>query len=60
GDLPAAGHWHVLKQLDVLSGYPCVARRLADRMLRLHAWFHEVDTGATLEHRPQANAFLPL
>ncbi|WP_381793314.1 carbonic anhydrase [Streptomyces niveus] len=60
GDITAAGHWHVVQQLDVLSDYPCVAPRLVDGTLRLHAWFHEVGTGATLQHRPGANAFLPL
>lgn len=60
GDITAAGHWHVVRQLDVLSDYPCVAPRLLDGTLRLHAWFHEVETGATLQHRPGANAFLPL
>ncbi|KUO16228.1 carbonic anhydrase [Streptomyces dysideae] len=56
----AAGHWHTLTQLDALSGYPCVKPRLADRTLRLHAWFHEIDTGATLQYAPLASAFLPL
>ncbi|WP_262698542.1 MULTISPECIES: hypothetical protein [Streptomyces] len=60
GDLTAAGHWHVLKQIDMLSDLPCVAARLVDRTLRLHAWFHEVDTGATLAHDAHINAFLPL
>lgn len=60
GDITAAGHWHVIQQLDVLSDYPCVAPRLVDSTLRLHAWFHEIETGATLQHRPSANAFLPL
>ncbi|MFH9819724.1 carbonic anhydrase [Streptomyces sp. NPDC017230] len=60
GDLTAAGHWHVLAQLDNLSNYPCVVPRLADRSLRLHAWFHELETGATLAHHARANAFLPL
>ncbi|MFF1291702.1 MULTISPECIES: carbonic anhydrase [unclassified Streptomyces] len=59
-DVTAAGHWHVLKQLDALSNYPCVVPRLADRSLHLHAWFHEVDTGATLAHHPRASTFLPL
>ncbi|WP_329295847.1 carbonic anhydrase [Streptomyces pseudovenezuelae] len=60
GDLTAAGHWHVLAQLDVLSGYPSVTARLADRSLHLNAWFHELDTGATLQYHPRASAFLPL
>ncbi|MFF7166872.1 carbonic anhydrase [Streptomyces sp. NPDC008086] len=59
-DFTAAGHWHVLTQVDVLSAYPCVVPRLADRSLRLHAWFHEIDTGATLTHHPRARTFLPL
>ncbi|MEU0720510.1 carbonic anhydrase [Streptomyces lavendulocolor] len=60
GDITAAGHWHVLSQLDALSNYPCVVSRLADRSLHLHAWFHEIDTGATLAHHPRASTFLPL
>ncbi|KPC71796.1 carbonic anhydrase [Streptomyces sp. NPDC006349] len=60
GDITAAGHWHVLAQLDNLSNYPCVIPRLANRSLRLHAWFHEIETGATLAHHPRANGFLPL
>nr|AQT39370.1 probable carbonic anhydrase b-CA(2) [Streptomyces sp.] len=60
GDLTAAGHLHVARQLDVLSDYPCIALRMADHRLRLHAWFHELETGATLQYRPAANAFLPL
>ncbi|MFF5757481.1 carbonic anhydrase [Streptomyces longwoodensis] len=60
GDLTAAGHWHVLAQLDALSGYPSVAARLADRSLHLNAWFHEIETGATLHYHPRASAFLPL
>ncbi|ALV33519.1 carbonic anhydrase [Streptomyces sp. CdTB01] len=60
GDVTAAGHWHVLTQLDVLANYPSIAPRLADRSLRLHAWFHELDTGATLHYHPRASAFLPL
>ncbi|MGW7724425.1 carbonic anhydrase [Streptomyces canus] len=60
GDVTAAGHWHVLSQLDVLSTYPCIMPRLADRSLHLHAWFHEIGTGATLAHHARANSFLPL
>ncbi|GCB51285.1 carbonic anhydrase [Streptomyces sp. NL15-2K] len=60
GDVTAAAHWHVLKQLDVLSNYPCVVPRPADRSLHLHAWFHEIDTGATLAHHTRASSFLTL
>ncbi|MET9831987.1 carbonic anhydrase [Streptomyces sp. NPDC006385] len=60
GDLTAAGHWHVLAQLDALSNHPSVVHRLADRSLHLHAWFHEIETGATLQYVPRASSFLPL
>ncbi|MFF9141027.1 carbonic anhydrase [Streptomyces albogriseolus] len=60
GDLTAAGHWHVLAQLDALSNHPSVVPRLADRSLHLHAWFHEIETGATVRYVPRANSFLPL
>ncbi|MFD6033574.1 carbonic anhydrase [Streptomyces griseoincarnatus] len=60
GDLTAAGHWHVLAQLDALSNHPSVVPRLVDRSLHLHAWFHEIETGATLQYVSRANSFLPL
>ncbi|MEU8744904.1 carbonic anhydrase [Streptomyces sp. BPPL-273] len=60
GDLTAAAHWHVLAQLDALSNHPCVVPRLAARSLHLHAWFHEIETGATLRYVPRASSFLPL
>lgn len=59
-DLIAIGHWHTLTQLDVLSDYPCVAPRLAERTLRLHAWFHELATGSTTRYQPRASVFLLL
>ncbi|MFD7782255.1 carbonic anhydrase [Streptomyces nojiriensis] len=60
GDFTAAGHSHVLRQLDVLSDYACIAPRVADGSLRVHAWYHELGTGATLCFRPDVGAFLPL
>lgn len=60
GDFTAAGHNHVLRQLDVLSDYACIAPRVAAGSLRLHAWYHELGTGATLRFRPEAGTFLPL
>ncbi|MCX5601255.1 carbonic anhydrase [Streptomyces phaeochromogenes] len=60
GDDTAAGQWHTLAQLDALSGYPSVIPRLADRTLRLHAWFYDVDTGAVFQYHPRASAFLAL
>ncbi|MCW1097620.1 carbonic anhydrase [Streptomyces coelicoflavus] len=58
--IAAAGHWHTLTQLDQLSDYPCVTPRLADRSLRLHAWYYEVDTGSTSEYDARTSVFLPL
>ncbi|PWK65098.1 carbonic anhydrase [Streptomyces sp. CG 926] len=60
GDFTAAGHRHVLKQMDVLSDYPCVAPRLADGSLRLHGWYHDLGTGSTVSFRPHLNSFRPL
>ncbi|MEU1043369.1 carbonic anhydrase [Streptomyces sp. NPDC005551] len=48
---------HLLTQLLRLRSYPCVADRLADGRLRLHAWFYEVHTGAVREHRPDTDTF---
>ncbi|MCX5275317.1 carbonic anhydrase [Streptomyces virginiae] len=60
GDFTAAGHAHVLRQLDILSDYACIAPRLADETLRLHGWYHELESGSTLSYRPHVSTFLPL
>lgn len=59
-DVAAAVQRHVRAQLERLRGYPCVARREAAGQLRLHGWFYAIDTGLVLEHRPEADIFLPL
>lgn len=59
-DVAAAVQRHVRAQLERLRGYPCVAEREAAGQLRLHGWFYAIDTGLVLEHRPNADAFLPL
>ncbi|MEV7807062.1 carbonic anhydrase [Microbispora sp. NPDC088329] len=59
-DADAVTRHHVLTQLEHLRTYPCVARRLADGRLRLHAWFYTVETGRVLAHRPGTGAFEPL
>lgn len=56
----AAVQRHVRAQLERLRGYPCIAEREAAGQLTLHGWFYAIDTGLVLEHRPQADAFLPL
>jgi carbonic anhydrase len=60
-DLVARAAQHnVVAQLDRLSTYPCVRRRLPTGRIRLHGWFYEVDTGAVLGYEPDAMAFRPL
>ncbi|GAA0457774.1 carbonic anhydrase [Streptomyces stramineus] len=61
-DVAAPVQRHALAQLDRLREYPCVAERLADGRLGLHAWYYEVHTGAVLAHRTDGDeaAFLPL
>ncbi|MGW6796969.1 carbonic anhydrase [Streptomyces chartreusis] len=48
---------HVLTQLLRLRSYPCVAARLADNRLTLHAWYYEVHTGSVSQHRPNTDMF---
>ncbi|MFI1163617.1 carbonic anhydrase [Streptomyces sp. NPDC020801] len=51
---------HVLAQLLRLRSYPCIAGKLAEGRLNLHAWYYEVHTGAVLAHRPQTDTFTAL
>ncbi|WP_210584276.1 carbonic anhydrase [Streptomyces sp. GESEQ-35] len=51
---------HVLAQLLRLRSYPCIAEKLAQGQLALHAWFYEVHTGAVLTHSPQTDTFKAL
>ncbi|MCF3136557.1 carbonic anhydrase [Streptomyces olivochromogenes] len=48
---------HVLAQILRLRSYPCVARKLDQGQLTLHAWYYEVHTGAVQEHRPRTDRF---
>ncbi|GII77048.1 carbonic anhydrase [Sphaerisporangium rufum] len=59
-DHEAVARRHLLTQLGHLTTYPCVARRLAEGRLRLHAWFYTIDTGRVFAHRPDTGAFDPL
>ncbi|GAB2585123.1 carbonic anhydrase [Streptomyces capparidis] len=52
-----AAQRHLLNQLDHLRGHPCVAARLAEGRLRLHAWYYTVETGEVLTHRPDTDRF---
>ncbi|MFK4067138.1 carbonic anhydrase [Streptomyces sp. NPDC029674] len=51
-DVAEAVQTHVLAQLEKLRAYPCVAERVADGSLTLHAWYYEVHTGTVTAHRP--------
>ncbi|WP_155059356.1 carbonic anhydrase [Streptomyces blattellae] len=51
---------HVLAQLLRLRSYPCIAQKLAQGQLALHAWYYEVHTGAVLAHSPQTDTFKAL
>ncbi|MEV6168908.1 carbonic anhydrase [Streptomyces sp. NPDC051954] len=51
---------HVLAQLLRLRSYPCIAQKLAQGQLVLHAWYYEVHTGAVLAHSPRTDTFKAL
>ncbi|MDO0937433.1 carbonic anhydrase [Streptomyces sp. DG2A-72] len=51
---------HVLAQLLRLRSYPCIAQKLTQGQLALHAWYYEVHTGAVLAHTPQTDTFKAL
>ncbi|MBZ4321560.1 carbonic anhydrase [Streptomyces huiliensis] len=50
-DLAEPVQRHAIEQLERLRCHPCVAERLADGRIGLHAWYYEVHTGAVREHR---------
>ncbi|MCX5206477.1 carbonic anhydrase [Streptomyces sp. NBC_00237] len=51
-DVAEAVQAHVLAQVERLRAYPCIAERVADGTLTLHAWYYEVHTGTVTVHRP--------
>ncbi|WP_328501208.1 carbonic anhydrase [Streptomyces sp. NBC_00457] len=51
---------HALAQLLRLRSYPCIAQKLEQGQLALHAWYYEVHTGAVLAHSPQTDTFKAL
>jgi carbonic anhydrase len=48
---------HVLAQVLRLRSYPCVAGKLAEGRLALHAWYYEVHTGAVRAHVASTDTF---
>ncbi|MEU2510785.1 carbonic anhydrase [Streptomyces syringium] len=57
-DVAEAVQAHAVAQLAALRDYPCVAERIEEGTLSLHAWYYEVHTGVVSVHRPE-NHCLP-
>jgi carbonic anhydrase len=53
----AAEEENVLFSIDRLHLYPCVAKRLTEGTLRLHAWFFKIDTADLFAYEPDARQF---
>ena len=53
----AAEEENVLFAIDQLHVYPCVARRLQEGSLRLHAWFFKIDTAELFGYDPEHRQF---
>lgn len=53
----AAEEENVLFSIERLHEYPCVARRLADGSLRLHAWFFKIATAELFAYNPEQRQF---
>ena len=51
---------NVLVQIEHLKTLPCVASRLADHSLGLHAWVYLIETGEVCAYDPGGGQFLPL
>ncbi len=56
----AAGEENVLYGVESLKTYPCVARRLEEGTLRLHAWFFKIATAELFAYEPATHQFVPL
>jgi carbonic anhydrase len=56
----AAAEENVLFALDNLHSYPCVARRLNEESLRLHAWFFKIASAELFAFDPVEQQFAPL
>ncbi|MFD9457807.1 carbonic anhydrase [Streptomyces sp. NPDC059985] len=56
-----AGHDHVARQLAALGAHPDAATAAAGpRRLRLHGWYHDLETGETTCYRPGTGTFFPV
>ena len=56
--LRAAEEENVLFAVEQLQAYPCVARKLQEESLRLHAWFFKIDTADLFGYDPEQRQFV--
>ncbi|MEU8918435.1 carbonic anhydrase [Streptomyces nigrescens] len=59
-DVAEAVQLHAVAQLERLHTHPCIAERVEEGTLNVHAWYYEVHTGAVKAYGPDDKAFLPL
>lgn len=55
--LEAAIQENVLAQVESLRTHPCVASRLADRSLHIHAWVYKMEGGYVLSYDAETELF---
>jgi carbonic anhydrase len=56
----AAEEENVLFSIERLHTYECVARRLQEGALRLHAWFFKIASGELFAYNPEIKQFEPI
>ncbi|UYB40959.1 carbonic anhydrase [Streptomyces sp. Je 1-4] len=59
-DVAEAVQLHAVAQLERLHSHPCIAERVAEGTLAVHAWYYEVHTGAVQQYGPDDKSFRPL
>jgi carbonic anhydrase len=55
-----AARENVLVQIENLQTHPTVAARLAQGLLKLHAWMYHFETGEVFAYDPTARRFVPV
>jgi carbonic anhydrase len=55
--LAAAAEENVLFSIERLQAYPCVAKRLQEGTLRLHAWYFKIATAELFAYDPEQRQF---
>ena len=58
--LTATAEENVLVQLEHLQTYPSIAAALERKMLNLHGWVYESETGQVFGYHPQDGQFVPI